>query len=112
MAKKRFYGVAGLNGYGVYNDYNKVLEAKPYIKSFMIKGFPYYQEARHYAINTYKNLAYGSSEICGIYNIKRMNRFYYKNPIREQSIQDRLHEKNNDNETKTHIAPFTVNIKK
>lgn len=41
MAKKRFYGVAGINGYGVYNDYGKVLESKPYIRGFKVKGFPF-----------------------------------------------------------------------
>ena len=41
MAKKRFYGVAGTNGYGVFDDYGKVLKSRPYVKGFMLKGFPY-----------------------------------------------------------------------
>ena len=111
MAKKRFYGIAGMNGYGVYNDYNKVLEAKPYVKGFKLKGFTYYKEARNYAVNTYKQLAYGTTDICGTYNVKRMNRFYRKNPIREQKTHDRLYRERDDNNiTKTLIAPFTVNI--
>lgn len=111
MAKKRFYGVAGTNGYGVYNDYDKVLEAKPYVQGFRVKGFPYYREARTYATDTYKRLAYGRSDVCGTYDVRRMNRFYHRNPAREQKIQDRMCKEIVDKRLiKDCIVPFTVNI--
>ena len=106
MAKKRFYGVAGVNGYGVYNDYSKVLDSKSRINGFKVKGFPYYREARAYAINTYKQITYGSTDIYGTYNIKRLNRFYRKNPAREQNIQNRSHDTSH---AETRIVPFTIN---
>ena len=38
MAKK-FYGIAGTNGYGVYDDYDKVLGSRKYVKGYKIKSF-------------------------------------------------------------------------
>lgn len=111
MAKKRFYGVAGINGYGLYNDYGKVLESKPYIQGFMVKGFPYCLEAKMYAINTYKQLAYGATDINGSYEIKRMNRFYHKNPMRGQKCQGKTYkEKTDDNRSEKRIRPFFIGI--
>lgn len=112
MAKKRFYGVAGINGYGVYNNYEKVLEARPYIRGFMVKGFPYFREAKTYAVDTYKQSVYGTTDIDGTYEIKRINRFYRKNPAKEQKSQCTPHKTNyTDNSTKIHIIPFTIDIK-
>lgn len=111
MAKKRFYGVAGINGYGVYNDYGKVLESKPYIRGFKVKGFLYCLEAKVYAINAYKQLAYGATDINGSYEIKRMNRFYHKNPMRGENFQGKAYtEKNDDDRSEKHIRPFFIGI--
>lgn len=109
MAKKRFYGVAGVNGYGVYNDYDKVLKSKPYIISFRVKGFPYYKKAKEYAINNYKQMAYGTTDICGTYSIKRLNWFYRKNPAHEYNIQEEIYN-SYGNISKARIVPFTVNV--
>ena len=92
MAKTRFYGVAGTNGYGVFDDYDKVLEKKPYIKHFKIKGFRYYDEAESYAINTYKQLVYSESNAIRTCEVRRRNRFYHgslsRNQNRERSFFD------------------------
>lgn len=37
--KWKFYAVAGFNGYGVYNDYDKILDSKKYIIGFKVKSF-------------------------------------------------------------------------
>ena len=47
MAKK-FYAVAGTNGYGVYDDWGEVMRAKPHIKKFKNKGFDNYEEAEEF----------------------------------------------------------------
>ena len=110
MAKKRFYGVAGTNGYGVYDDYNKVLEARPYIKGFMVKGFPYYKDAERYSIETYKRLVYGTIDVNGTYEIRRMNRFYRKNLVRGQkNVRD--YKKSGDvGLAEKRICPFSIVI--
>jgi len=112
MAKKRFYGVAGINGYGVYNDYEKVLEARPYVRGFMVKGFPYYREAKAYAVDTYKQSVYGATDVDGTYEIKRMNRFYYKDPVHRQKRYGVSHRKSDEGSfTEKRICPFSIGIR-
>lgn len=112
MAKKRFYGVAGINGYGVYNDYEKVLEARPYVRGFMVKGFPYYREAKAYAVDTYKQSVYGATDVDGTYEIKRMNRFYYKDPVHRQKRYGVSHKKSDKGSfTEKRICPFSIGIR-
>ncbi len=52
----KFYAVAGFNGYGVYNDYRKVLESKKYIMGFKVKSFIDYGIALRYAKEMYYDL--------------------------------------------------------
>lgn len=112
MAKKRFYGVAGINGYGVYNDYEKVLEARPYVRGFMVKGFPYFREAKTYAVDTYKQSVYGATDVDGTYEIKRMNRFYYKDPVHRQKRYGVSHRKSDEGSfTEKRICPFSIGIR-
>lgn len=111
MAKKRFYGVAGSNGYGVYNDYERVLRARPYVRGFLVKGFPYYKEAERYAVDAYKQSAYGTADIDITYEIKRMNRFYYKDPVRGQRRYGRsCRESNGGSLVEERICPFSIGI--
>ena len=37
MKRRKYYGVAGSNGYGVYDNYDRVLESRPFITEFTIK---------------------------------------------------------------------------
>ena len=39
MAKYGFYGVYGLNGGGVYDNWEKVISSKKYVKGFNVKKF-------------------------------------------------------------------------
>lgn len=111
MAKKRFYGVAGSNGYGVYNDYERVLRAKPYVRGFLVKGFPYYKEAERYAVDAYKQSVYGTIDIDITYEIKRMNRFYYKNKVSRQTRHVRSYRKNDgESLVEERICPFSIGI--
>lgn len=113
MAKRRFYGISGTNGYGVFDDYNKVLEQKPYIRGFKIKGFRYYNEAESYAINTFKQLVYGKSDAIKVHEIRRINRFYHgsfsRKQIRRNSFFD-THAINNNSASKPLICPFSIGI--
>lgn len=80
MKKKYFYGVAGVNAYGVYNDYEKVLKRRERIAEFKNKKFKTFDEAKEWAELTYYRLQMKHS---GLYDyeiddIKKVNRCYYR----------------------------------
>lgn len=81
MAKK-FYGIAGTNGYGVYDNYNKVLESRGYVKGYKVKSFKDLREAERYAVDTYKGLQNGASDFYKIDPLARLNWFYYQKPAK------------------------------
>lgn len=85
MTKNKFYGVAGVNGYGVYNDYSKALESKPFIAEFKIKGFHDFNEAKVYAVNTYEVLQNGTLGKYEIEELNDKNWFYRRKLINEVS---------------------------
>lgn len=45
----RYYAVYGTNGLGVYDNYYKVEQSRPYIKKFRTKRFDTLEEAAEYA---------------------------------------------------------------
>lgn len=49
MAK--YYGLYGNNGLGVYDNWNKVLTSRCYIKGNCVKSFCTYNEAKEFAID-------------------------------------------------------------
>lgn len=53
MDPKVFYSVFGINGFGVYTDYEKVLKAKQYLNAFNCKKHKTYLDAKSYAIASY-----------------------------------------------------------
>lgn len=77
MAKK-FYAVAGTNGYGVYDDWGEVMRAKPHIKKFKNKGFDNYEEAEEYAYAQFISLQYGADAFYQIDEITELNGFNCK----------------------------------
>lgn len=80
----KFYAVAGFNGYGVYNDYNKVLKAKKYINGFKVKSFSDPSTALRYAERVYYELQIQKYNITHpVYHMSTsggMNWFYHMNP--------------------------------
>ena len=82
MAKK-YYGIAGENGYGVFNDYDKVLEIRGSIRKYKIKGFNWWKEAKLYATNEFHSLQDGVNKVPLIAEIKRTNYFYRKRNFRK-----------------------------
>lgn len=53
MKKKKYYAVAGFNGYGVYDNYDKVLRSRKYITGFKEKVFYNRKTAWKYARKFY-----------------------------------------------------------
>ncbi|MFI3172203.1 MAG: viroplasmin family protein [Eubacteriales bacterium] len=68
MKKEKYYGVAGTNGCGVYDDYSKAEDARCYIKGFKVKKFNDYDEAKEWA----------QDEAEFAYVNKKVNWFHYK----------------------------------
>lgn len=85
MKKKEcFYGVAGVNAYGVYNDYEKVLESKQYIAKFKTKKFVEFEEAKVWAEDTYADLqgdVYFDYEIS---EIEKIDWCYFRKKVKNQ----------------------------
>lgn len=79
--KKKFYGVAGVNGYGVYDNYKGVLKNREYVKAHHVKGFQTYAEAETYAYDTYKKLQEGQPDFYRIEKIDRTNWFFHRKNI-------------------------------
>lgn len=73
-----YYGVAGTNGYGVYNNYDKVILSKPYIKKYKVKGFDTFIEARDYAIEMYYILQNAAKPFFIVEEDKKLNWFHRK----------------------------------
>lgn len=49
MKRKKWYGVYGFNGLGIYTDYQRLLDARVYIRGIQIKSFPNREEAEDFA---------------------------------------------------------------
>lgn len=49
MAK--FYGLYGNNGLGVYENWNKVVASRPYLKGNCMKSFCTFDDAKEFAID-------------------------------------------------------------
>ncbi|HJD47764.1 MAG TPA: hypothetical protein H9909_13055 [Candidatus Mediterraneibacter norfolkensis] len=81
--KRKFYAVAGFNGYGVYNDYDKVLDSKKYINGFKVKSFIDKGAALRYAEKTYYEMQIQRYHIfhpiCLNKDYGGMNWFYFMN---------------------------------
>ncbi len=78
----KFYGIAALNGYGVYTDYKRLCETLNYASNCSFRKFKYYHEAEDYAENTYRALqlrVFG--HVHNIEKIEKENWFY--RPLRE-----------------------------
>lgn len=50
MSKKKYYGVYGRNGGGIYNDWHHVMKSRPYIHGGKEKGFPDKKRAVEFVI--------------------------------------------------------------
>lgn len=73
-----FYGVAGENGCGVYDDYEKVLKTRPYVKKYKVKRFADFIQAKEYAIKMYQSMQCDAYEFYKIDSICDLNWFYRK----------------------------------
>lgn len=83
MSKSKFYGLAGVNGYGVYTDYAKVIESGPYLKKFVNKKFSCFEDAKRWAMDRYEEYqSYGTRMNYRIDDIKETDWIYYRKKIK------------------------------
>lgn len=68
-----FYGVAGRNGLGVYNNYDDVKKSQKYLKGFRNKAFKTFREAELFAIEEHEIL----NPDAPIYHKLPLNRVIY-----------------------------------
>ncbi len=109
MAKKRFYGVAGSNGYGVYDDYDRVLKTRPFVTEFTIKKFKDFDEAKVFALDGYERLQDGT---LGLYDIEDINEknWFYRRKLIDTSSGETEYAPGIGTDVKQNIRPFTVGI--
>lgn len=109
MKRKKYYGVAGSNGYGVYDNYDRVLKSRPFITAFTVKKFKDFDEAKVFALDEYDRLQDGELGSYQIEDINEKNWFYRrelidKNPGRTEYTLEI------GTDVKQNIRPFTVGI--
>lgn len=81
MKRRKYYGVAGSNGYGVYDNYDRVLKSRPFVTAFTVKKFKDFDEAKVFALDEYDRLQDGELGSYEIEDINEKNWFYRRKPI-------------------------------
>lgn len=79
--KRKYYGVAGVNGYGVYDDYEKALVSRMYIKSCKVKKWGNFELAKEWAEQTYQDLQLNDWQEYRIEKIEKVNWVYYRKKV-------------------------------
>lgn len=76
--RNQFYAVAGVNGRGVYDHYDKVKESSRYIACFKCKKFNDFEDAKSAAENMYGDLQGDNIFDYTVSEIRKINFFYYR----------------------------------
>lgn len=76
--RKKYYAVAGVNAYGVYDNYEKVMESSRYIACFKCKKFDSFEDAKDAAEDMYWDMQGKNLDMYSISEIKRINRCYFR----------------------------------
>lgn len=107
--RRMYYGVAGSNGYGVYNDYDRVLDSRPFITEFTIKKFKDFDEAKAFALDEYERLQDGA---LGSYEIEELDKknWFYRRKLIDRSTGSRGDMSGIRTDVKERICPFTIGI--
>lgn len=76
--RNKFYAVSGVNGLGVYDDYDKVMESSRYIACFKCKKFNDFEDAKRAAEDMYWDLQKDNIFGYTIPEIRKINFIYYR----------------------------------
>ena len=89
--KTKFYAIYGKNGLGIYTDYEKVLEARNYIKNgFKVKAYKNREEACRECIQGYNDLQEEWQDCYREEQIESNNYTLYRKQIRKQNEKEEL----------------------
>lgn len=83
-----YYAVYANGGFGVYNEYEQVLEIQRYLKGFKVKKYSSFEEACEQAIDGYNQMQQGMENYDCIYlgtSKLRLNWTYYRKQIQQAS---------------------------
>lgn len=82
MKKNKYYAVWGINGVGVFNNWDKVTDARPYLIKFGIQKFDNFEDAQRKALWEF-NLLQEESCISYFNGPLSLNFVLYKNKIKK-----------------------------
>ncbi len=89
--KTKYYAIYGMNGLGIYMDYDKVLEARNYIKKgYKVKAFGNRKEACMECIKGYNDLQEEWQDCYRKEEIKTNNFTLYRKQIRKQNEKEEV----------------------
>ena len=92
--KKRiyYYGVAGINGYAVYTDYDRALDAQNFLYASRIKKYLTFEDAKFWATERFWGLQnpmkFLIDFLIDIEQIEKTNWTYYKKKEEIGSFED------------------------
>lgn len=83
-----YYGVAGINGYGVYTDYDRALDAQNFLYASRVKKYLTFEDAKFWAIERFWGLQNPMKFFIDIDPIGKTNWTYYKKKEEIGSLED------------------------
>lgn len=96
---RKYYGVAGTRGYGVYNNWYQARNARMYTPHYKVKGEKDFEKAKAFAKNKFDELQNGRKEGYYIEDITSENVFYTKRDMSYAEYRGKIL-----------VKPFTINL--
>lgn len=96
---RKYYGVAGTRGYGVYNNWNQAKSARRYTPHYKVKSEKDFDKAKEYAKDKFDELQNGRKDGFYIEDITSVNVFYTKRDMSYEEYREKML-----------IKPFTINL--
>lgn len=96
---RKYYGVAGTRGYGVYTNWNQAKSARRHTPHYKVKGEKDFDKAKAYAKDKFDELQNGRKDGFCIEDITSVNIFYAKRDMSYEEYREKIL-----------VKPFTINL--
>ena len=96
---RKYYGVAGTRGYGVYTNWNQAKSARRHTPQYKVKGEKDFDKAKVYAKDKFDELQNGRKDRFYIEDITSVNVFYTKRDVSYEEYREKMF-----------VKPFTINL--
>ena len=96
---RKYYGVAGTRGYGVYTNWNQAKSARRHTPQYKVKGEKDFDKAKAYAKDKFDELQNGRKDRFHIEDITSVNVFYTKRDVSYEEYREKMF-----------VKPFTINL--